>query len=83
MRKSKCMRLEKLIELVILREYEGLGHMYVEQISTYDGKEICVVYYAVNNDWDYGRDEQLRNDTRSLFKMLNPAHNEGIQINID
>lgn len=77
------MKLEKLIELVILQENEGLSHMYVDRVSTYDDKKICIVYYVVNNDWDYGKDEQLKIDTTSLFKMLNPAHNEGIQINID
>lgn len=83
MEKNLCMKLERLIELVIPREYDNIVSIYVERIHTMDDKKVCLVYYSVGNDWDHNQDEHLRRDTFGLYKMLNPAHNEGIQINID
>ena len=77
-----CEKLEKLIELVILSEQEGISSVYVESISTYDDKKVCSVHSDVGEDWDHRKNEYLRTDTISIFKMLNPSSNEGIGVDI-
>ena len=72
-------RFDKVIESIILPQFPEITDVYVENVFTMDDRTVYLVHYTTDKNIGNDREESLKIETRTLFKMLNPDPNESLQ----